>query len=154
MESPEFVALRADPRYSDINVNGKSVEKHYKKIKAQTIVDLGWSSPETMNLSGKEGDLTDVQKNIKIILMEEEEEAAAKKLKEETKEKLDKNVADVLENDRANKARKRRFFDLNGDIVNSKGQLKIKKEESPCDGENADDVTTSSSRQPSRWVDI
>jgi hypothetical protein len=53
MESPEFIALRADPRYSDINVNGKSVEKHdYKKIKAQTIADLGWSSPETMNIGG------------------------------------------------------------------------------------------------------
>jgi hypothetical protein len=125
MESPEFVALRADPRYSDINVNGKSVEKHYKKIKAQTVADLGWSSPETMNLSGKEGELTEVQKNIKIILLEEEEEDAKKKLKEETKQQLDQNVQDLLSK---GNPRKRNFFNLNGDIVNSKGQKKIKKE--------------------------
>ena len=122
--------LKGDEKYAGMSLNGRSVKAHYEKLKKSTIADMGWQSPETMNLSGKAGDLTLVQENIRIICLEEEDEAAKKEAEKKGKEKLDKTVVNLLGNTEEKKkaARKRRFFDLDGTIVNSKGQVKVKVE--------------------------
>jgi len=157
MATPEFQTLKETPEYAGWTCNGKSVEAHFKALKAAVVMKLGLSNPETANLSGQDGDLDVIHSTIKMICIEEAEEEQMKAEKSEEKALCDKNVAQVLdrEKDKSFLAKKKRtFIDLDGDNVNHKGKKKIVKAEETDEDGGTSSAYSSTSRTYSRSVFI
>ena len=117
------------PEYKDWKINGEAVKKHFKQVKDAAAKKYGWASPETGNLSDLAGSLDKLTENIKACWMEEEEIKAKAVAKEDLRKELDETVNHVVRGERSTNARNRRFFNVNGEVVDSKGNKKRKSDE-------------------------
>lgn len=119
------------PEYKDWKINGEAVKKHFNQVKDATAKRYGWASPETGNLSDLAGNPDKLTENIKMVWLEEEEIKSKAAVKDDLKKELDDTANQVVRAEKATHSRRRRFFNLSGEVVDSKGNKKIKIEDTP-----------------------
>lgn len=148
MDTAEFKDLKLNPLYGSWSpINGRCVKAHFYEKKDSVAEFQGWNGPKTGNLSNLKGPLGVLEESIKGILMDEEEAEAAVQLDKAIKDGVNKAEKDVLQKEESAKSyRKRKFYDMDGTVVNSRG---LKKDIS---AEVSDMTSTSATSSSSRMI--
>jgi hypothetical protein len=151
LATPEFKAFMALPEYKNQKITGDAVRKHFNQAKEAAAVKYGWTGPKTGNLSDLADCPTKAVENIKAIWIAEEEEREEKQASKELKKDLDDTQNQVFRQTMSAKSfRNRSFYNLDGEIVDSKGKKKMKQEPEPSSTTSSSVANTDGSRGLSR----
>lgn len=129
LATPEFKAFMSLPEYKDWKLTGEAVKKHFNQVKEAAAARYGWTGPKTGNLSDLADCPTKAVEHMKAIWLQEEEEREEKASNKELRKDLDETQNHMMRQSMSGASiRNRNFYNLEGQIVDSKGKKKMKME--------------------------
>ena len=137
--------LFRQPEFHGLEGSSNSIREKIKEVLNERARHHGWKDANggiTGNLSGHEGDLSEMDSMVKQILMDQEGKKAEKELKKIQAGELNDIEGDVLKGRLVEGARKRRKMSSPGSVDSASGTSKASKSSTPS-SVTVDDMFTS-----------